>query len=70
VPRLVEALPAKHVIGAAAGESHTAVRLHIWGWGKWEARGERVVQQNELGPRLAEVPAEAEVGGAGRKLHM
>jgi len=46
VPRLVEALVGKKVVGASAGDEHTAAwtdegaggALHIWAWRRWGAR--------------------------------
>jgi len=68
VPRLVEALAGKKVIGASAGYSHTVVwtdegELFTFGDGKYGELGHGG-QQNEVVPRLVEALAGKKVVGA------
>ena len=58
LPRLIEALAGKKVIGAASGDDHTAVwtwegELFTFGIGRFGQLGHNM-QKNELVPRLVE----------------
>jgi len=71
VPRLVEALAGKKVVGAAVGYNHTAVwtapgELFTFGDGGYGqlGHGGPLVYQTELVPRLAEALAGKKVLGA------
>jgi len=74
VPRLVEALAGKKVVGAAAGERHTVAwteerELFTFGWGNQGRLGHGVLQTERV-PRLVEALAGKQViGAAAGKYH-
>jgi hypothetical protein len=62
VPRLVDTLVGKRVIGASAGQGDSSVdrvrrALYLWEWGAWDAG--HGGEENELVPRLVQAPLDA-----------
>jgi alpha-tubulin suppressor-like RCC1 family protein len=69
VPRVVEALAGKQVVGAAAGGVHTVVwtdtgEVYTFGFGYYGRLGHGVGNQSELVPRMVEALAGKQVVGA------
>jgi alpha-tubulin suppressor-like RCC1 family protein len=67
VPRLVEALTGKKVVGAATGADHTVVcveggEVYTWGWGEWGQLGHGG-QHGEVVPRVVEALSGKKVMG-------